>query len=177
MKRIRCPKCDEAILFDETKYECGRILVFECPECHKQFRIRIPQPKPQTAEEDTTSSDSEATVYGRVVVLENAFHFKQELELHEGDNVIGRLVKGTNANTPIKTVDPSMDTTHCVINVRIKPNGTPLFTLRDAPSNTGTFLHNEILSDRDRIVINDGDIITIGATTMILRIGEDKEEE
>ena len=47
MKRIRCPKCDESILFDETKYEPGRVLVFECPECHKQFKIRIPQPKPK----------------------------------------------------------------------------------------------------------------------------------
>ena len=46
MKRIRCPKCDEAILFDETQYEPGRSLVFECPECHKQFKLRIPMPKP-----------------------------------------------------------------------------------------------------------------------------------
>lgn len=175
MKRIRCPKCDEAILFDETKYERGRILVFECPECHKQFRIRIPQAKTQSSEDNNESnSTQQMPVYGRLIVLENAFHFKQELELHEGDNVVGRLVKGTNANTPIKTVDPSMDTTHCVINVRLKPNGTPIFTLRDAPSNTGTFLHNEILSDRDRIIIKDGDIITIGATTMILRIGEEE---
>ena len=54
MKRIRCPKCDEAILFDETKYEPGRILVFECPECHKQFKIRIPQPKSKNVTEENT---------------------------------------------------------------------------------------------------------------------------
>lgn len=45
MKRIRCPKCDQTILFDETQYEAGRILVFECAECHKQFKIRLPRSK------------------------------------------------------------------------------------------------------------------------------------
>ncbi len=167
MKRIRCPKCDEAILFDETKYEPGRVLVFQCPECNKQFKIRIPQPRPVA---DTASEDEqEDKVYGKLIVLENAFHLKQEIPLREGDNVVGRLVKGTTANAAIKTVDPSVDTTHCIITVKPDTKGKARFTLRDAPSNTGTFLHNEILGNRDHVIVNEGDIITIGATTMILR--------
>ena len=47
-----------------------------------------------------------------------------------------------------------------------------VYTLRDAPSLTGTFLMNEILNDKDRIRIENGAIITIGATTFILRIAE-----
>lgn len=176
MKRIRCPKCDEAILFDEQKYEPGRILVFECPECHKQFKIRMPQPKPTSLEQED-EADEEKRVYGSLVVLENAFHFKQIIPLYEGENVVGRLVKGTRANAPIKTVDPSMDTTHCVITVTPKADGTARYVLRDGPSNTGTFLQNEILGDRDRVNITEGDIITLGATTMILRVGNDAEEE
>lgn len=43
--------------------------------------------------------------------------------------------------------------------------------------NTGTFLQNEILGDHDRVNITDGDIITIGATTMILRTKDNDEEE
>lgn len=174
MKRIRCPKCDEAILFDETKYEPGRILVFECPECHKQFKIRIPQPKVAQPEDET--NEPEETIYGKLVVLENAFHFKQEIPLYAGENIVGRLIKGSHANAAIKTVDPSMDTTHCIITVTPRADGTACFVLRDAPSNTGTFLQNEILSDRDRVNITEGDIITIGATTMILRVGNEEEE-
>lgn len=176
MKRIRCPKCDEAILFDETKYEPGRILVFECPECHKQFKIRIPQPKVAQPEDET--NEPEETIYGKLVVLENAFHFKQEIPLYAGENIVGRLIKGSHANAAIKTVDPSMDTTHCIITVTPRADGTARFVLRDAPSNTGTFLQNEILGNRDRVNISDGDIITLGATTMILRVGnEDNEDE
>lgn len=174
MKRIRCPKCDESILFDETKYESGRILVFECPECHKQFKIRIPQPKVAQPEDET--NEPEETIYGKLVVLENAFHFKQEIPLYAGENIVGRLIKGSHANAAIKTVDPSMDTTHCIITVTPRADGTARFVLRDAPSNTGTFLQNEILGDRDRVNITEGDIITIGATTMILRVGNEEEE-
>ena len=175
MKRIRCPKCDEAITFDETQYEAGRVLVFECPECHKQFKIRIPQPKLSTESlTNTGDEEKEMPVLGRLVVLENAFHFKQEVMLREGENVIGRQVKGSSINAPIKTVDPSVDTTHCIITVKSQPNCTAKFILRDATSNTGTFYQNEILGSKDRVNLSEGDIITIGATTMILHIGLDE---
>ena len=39
MKRVRCPKCDNFITFDETKYEQGQSLVFECPECGTEVEI------------------------------------------------------------------------------------------------------------------------------------------
>lgn len=61
---------------------------------------------------------------------------------------------------------------HCVINVKRNKQGILIYTLRDAPSLTGTFLNNEILNDKDRIRIEDGAIVTIGATTFILRAAE-----
>ena len=45
MKRVRCPKCDNYIQFDETKYEEGQSLVFVCDNCKKQFGIRIGKSK------------------------------------------------------------------------------------------------------------------------------------
>ena len=41
MKRVRCPKCDNFITFDETRYEEGRALFFQCSDCGKEFGIRI----------------------------------------------------------------------------------------------------------------------------------------
>ena len=41
MKRVRCPKCDQYITFDEKKYSEGQSLVFQCPICGKQFGVRI----------------------------------------------------------------------------------------------------------------------------------------
>lgn len=94
-----------------------------------------------------------------------------------GDNVFGRYVKGSTINKPIETVDPSIDTRHCIIRVQRSKKGQLQYILRDAPSNTGTFYMNEILKDQDRIYLEDASIITIGATTLILRKGNPEEEE
>jgi hypothetical protein len=128
-------------------------------------------PKPVEEEQE-----EEAPVMGWLTVIENAFHFKQLLPLYLGDNVVGRQVKGTKATTPIKTVDPSVDTTHCILNVREKKNGEVVFTVRDAPSNTGTFVHNTLVGLKEQVRLEPGDIITIGATSMIFHTGLDEEE-
>jgi NAD-dependent SIR2 family protein deacetylase len=170
MKRVRCPKCDNYITFDETKYKEGQSLVFECEVCKKQFGIRIGQSKLRaTQKEEVLDENENAEAYGSIVVVENVFHYKQILPLKPGDNVIGRYVKGTSISTPIETNDPSVDTKHCIINVKKDKKGKLVYTLRDAPSNTGTFYMNDILTDYDRVRLEDGAIITIGATTLILR--------
>ena len=101
MKRVLCPKCENYLFFDETKYSEGQSLVFECEHC-----------------------------------------------------------------------DMSMDRRHCIINVKRNKQGKLVYTLRDAPSLTGTFLMNEILGDKDRVRMEDGAIVTIGATTFILHTAE-----
>lgn len=170
MKRVRCPKCDNYITFDETKYSDGQSLVFECDVCRKQFGIRIGTSKLKATQKEEVLDESEnSDAYGSIVVVENVFHFKQVLPLKLGDNVIGRYVKGTAISTPIETVDPSVDTKHCIINVKRNKQGKLVYTLRDAPSNTGTFYMNDILTDYDRVILEEGSIVTIGATTLILR--------
>lgn len=171
MKKVRCPKCNSYTIFDETRYQPGQRLVFVCSECNKQFAIKIPSPPPSngedSAQEDSPSIDS---WIGAIIVVENAFHYRQEIPLEMGENVFGRYVHGTNINKPIETVDPSVDTRHCIIRVQRGKDGQLQYILRDAPSGTGTFYMNEILRDQDRIRLQDGSIITIGATTLILKV-------
>ncbi len=65
---------------------------------------------------------------------------------------------------------------HCVINVSRDKKDKLKYVLRDGPSYTGTFVDNEILGDRERRVIEDGTLFTIGATTIILRTADSEEE-
>ena len=106
---------------------------------------------------------------GSIVVIENVFHYKQVIPLQMGDNVIGRYQKGNPINTPFETVDPSVDLNHCTINISRDKQGRLRYTLSDNNSNTGTFVDNEILGDRERRIIYDGTLFTIGATSIILR--------
>ena len=173
MKRIRCPKCENYLTFDETKYTEGQSLVFVCENCKKQFSIRLGKTKMKVPQKEECLDETEyKEAFGSITVIENVFGFKQVLPLQEGDNKIGRRCVGTVINVPIETSDMSMDRNHCVINVKRNKQGRLVYTLRDAPSLTGTFLNHEILGDKDRVRIEDGAIVTIGATTFILRAAE-----
>ena len=171
MKLLRCPKCDNYITIDETKYQVGQSLVFVCPSCNKQFGIRIGTSKlRKTQKEENAEETAESNGVGSILVIENVFHYKQLIPLQMGDNVIGRYMKGSGINCPIETNDPSVDMTHCILNVSRDKKGRLKYVLRDGPSNTGTFVDNEILGDRETRVIEDGALFTIGATSVILKL-------
>ena len=139
--------------------------MFVCEHCKKEFGIRIGKSKlANKHEEKTVDENAYSEEYGSIVVIENTFAFKQVIPLDLGRNEIGRYI-----NKPIETRDPSVDTFHCVITVKKSKSGKLQYILQDAPSETGTFYMNEILRDVDRIIMEDGAIITIGATTLILR--------
>ena len=176
MKRVRCPKCDNYITFDETKYAAGQSLVFQCPECGKQFGIRMGVSKLRdTQKEETKNLNSQDapidSEYGSIVVIENVFHYKQVISLKMGANTIGRYMKGSKINTPIETNDPSMDLHHCTLTVS-RRKGHLEYSLADGPSNTGTFVDNEILGVKERRILTDGSLFTIGATSIILKTPE-----
>ena len=65
-----------------------------------------------------------------------------------------------------------MDMTHCRISVGRDKKGRLRFTLSDGPSNTGTFVDNEILGDKERRIIYNDTLFTIGATSIILKVAD-----
>jgi DNA-directed RNA polymerase subunit RPC12/RpoP len=201
MKRVRCPKCDNYITFDETKYPTGQSLVFKCNECGKEFGIRIGVSKLRSTQKEeskeldalTSSLSARPSVactarnqpsslipqpssLGYLIVIENVFHYKQVLPLHMGDNVIGRYQKGNPANCTFETVDPSVDLNHCTVNVSHDKRGGLRYTLIDNNSNTGTFVGDVELHPRERRIIEDGTLFTLGATSIILRTSDIEED-
>lgn len=177
MKRVRCPKCDNYITFDETQYAPDKSLVFQCSACGKEFGIRIGVSKLRNTQKDEVLDEqTNAQKYGSIVVIENVFHYKQVIPLCMGDNIIGRYMKNSGINCPIETRDPSIDMTHCTINVSRDKRGALIYILRDGPSYTGTFVGNDILGDRERRIITDGTLFTIGATSIVLRAAENQGE-
>jgi len=177
MKRVRCPKCDNYITFDETKYEAGQSLVFKCDQCGREFGIRIGVSKLRNTQKDENPDEQEnAEGCGSIVVIENVFHFKQVLPLRMGNNVIGRYQKGNPINTAFETVDPSVDLNHCTINVSRDKRGGLRYTLMDNNSNTGTFVGDVELQPRERRIIENGTLFTLGATSIILRTADVEED-
>jgi len=144
--------------------------VFKCPDCGKEFGIRIGVSKLRNRQKDENPDENaNEEGCGSIVVIENVFHYKQVIPLRMGDNVIGRHQKGNAISTPFETVDPSVDLNHCTITVSRDKRGNLKYTLKDNNSNTGTFVDNVELSQKERRVIEDGTLFTIGATSIILR--------
>ena len=150
--------------------------MFQCPDCGKQFAIRMGVSKLRDRQKDE-HPDEQANEEGcgSLVVIENMFHYKQVLPLRMGDNVIGRYQKGNPINTAFETVDPSVDLNHCTVTVSRDKRGQLRYTLKDNNSNTGTFVDNIELTPRERRIIADGTLFTIGATSIILRASDSEE--
>lgn len=174
MKRVRCPKCDNYITFDETKYQENQSLVFECTECGKQFGIRIGTSKLHNeAKNSDATADEETSECGHIVVIGNVFHDKQIIQLGMGDNAIGKYTKSNKVKCQFETRDPSVDMLHCIVNVSRDKHGKLKYILRDGPSYTGTFVDNEVLGVNEKRVIFDGSLFTLGATSLILHAVEE----
>lgn len=169
MKRVRCPQCSQPVSFDETKYAEGGTIVLTCNSCGKRFGIRKSAPKPAKQEQPADGNLEEGN-FGTIIVIENVFHYKQELPLRLGVNKIGRYQKNNPINVPIMTDDPSVDLLHCTITVSRNKNNKLKYVLKDGPSFTGTFVDNEILGDHEMRIIEDGQMFTIGATSILLQV-------
>lgn len=164
MKKVRCPRCDNFISFDETKFQNGSSPFFECHHCGRKFGIKLKTPN--------KTDNREAC--GSITVLENGFCHKQELPLFTGQNVIGRRSRGNDIEVPIETGDPSIGRNHCIIDIKRKKDGSLLYVLRDFPSLTGTFIGNYCLGKNERVNLDDFAVVTCGATTFIVN---QKQEE
>lgn len=166
MKKVLCPRCDNYLTFDETKYTTNGIIHFVCPYCGRRFGVRLGSKEADAAKMVTSNKE----ICGSITVIENQFCYKQNLPLFIGRNIIGRRSKGTDVEVPITTGDMSMDRQHCIIDIKRSKNGRLIYSLRDFPSLTGTFLYHEILEDKDIITLTGEPIITIGATTFIVNM-------
>ncbi|WP_280748559.1 FHA domain-containing protein [Parabacteroides sp. PF5-9] len=178
MKRVFCPKCDNQLTFDETKYADGQVLAFVCPQCTAQFKIKIGRKVVRTATGEEKEVKEPDFSYGWITVIENTFAFKQELPLVLGENVIGRRNKDTDGvDIPIITSDPSMGRKHCIIHTKQDSEGQLYYSLRDNSSMTGTFLGNTLLGKKEQVTIDEGAVVTIGATTFVLHTPQGEETE
>ena len=161
MKRVFCPKCDNQLSFDETKYPEGKVLAFVCPQCGAQFKIKLGRKVVKTATGEEIEVKEPDFSGGYITIIEN-----------------GRRNKDTEGvDVPIITSDPSMGRKHCVINVKKDANGKFVYMVRDFPSLTGTFVKNVLVGKKEQVRIGEGTIVTIGATTFILHSANEGEEE
>lgn len=175
MKHLRCPQCQHVISFDETICEPGRVMVLKCTSCGKKFgvRIKVKAQVPQEGKDEQevrAEEDPKSENCGQIVVIENNYCYRQVFSLHMGDNLIGRQKENYVVDCPVESGDLNIDYRHCVISVSRKKNGQLQYVLHDKPSNKGTFVDGVRLEPKERRVIEDGSVFTIGLTSVMLKL-------
>ena len=170
MKKIFCPKCDTAIPL--SREHLSKLIAqgeerisLVCPQCAHQLNLRLRLPQGQT--KATKQSRPDRPSVGHLVVLENVFGYKQLFPLFLGDNHIGRRNRDTQTDIPVITADPSMDRHHACIRVTEGKTGRLRYALSDDDSRVGTFVGGRILESREWCSLEPGDVITLGATSII----------
>lgn len=181
MKFIVCPFCKARI--SEDKFPASRKarqrIVMLCPTCMRRlaFTIRTPEEENANHSLETTSEEERVSTGVSLEVVENRFAFATRFPLFEGGNRVGRYNdKYTDLEVAIRSTDPSMDRIHCTIYVEPSSSNDYGVYVMDENSLTGTFVNTREVEQGEKCLLHHGDVITLGATTILFSYPSQSKE-
>lgn len=155
-KTITCPKCRG--ILEVTNPQGQATLLISCPnpQCGAKLRVTFDTGMTQIAQSEANSRVAGYLQQGPLC-----------LKLLPGRNTIGRMSQKHEATLEVTTDDRSVSRLHCQIDVITTSSGRVKAVLSDIRSNEKkelkpTLLGKEPLLDGDRLVLTNGDTITIG---------------
>ena len=93
----------------------------------------------------------------------------RSIPLANGRNIVGRKAETKKATVEIPTDDLYMSRQHCVINISYGADGTTKATLSNYQNKNRTAVNGRVINGQDKILLSDGNQITLGRTTMIFK--------
>lgn len=106
-------------------------------------------------------------------IIETQFTKPQQIQIPEGKSLFGRYNPKSKAELQVLTADPSIDRQHCYF--MLSKKGT--LEVMDNDSMTGTFVNGEEIVLGERRRLHHGDVLTFGATTAIIHLSAEDEQE
>lgn len=186
--KVTCPVCKAPL---KVKYNEGaKHIRFKCSECGAPLRVDFSsQQEPQEAHtvlvppQQNPVSDgatqlvgtpSGATVLGspqQAVSKSLKLVFSGiDYPLVEGQNIIGRQAKTSNASIQLPTSDRYMSRQHCCIRVSTLPDGSKKAVLSNYKNKNSILINGTAIQDGDQIRLQDGDQVTMGHTTITFKM-------
>ncbi len=165
---IICPQCHVRLSVTNSKNE--EVKRIKCPNCGKQIDIPFKRHVREDGETQLggvpTGGETQlppVSVSRKKAYLEfNGVRYNLEI----GRNTIGRKAKTSNADIQLETDDLYMSRQHAIINVRRLPNGGITTSVTNDQNKNATTVNGMELAKADEIVLNDGDQIKMGETTV-----------
>lgn len=168
-KRIKCPVCGAILDVKNSQSESVKQIV--CPNCKSQLKVSFSESCNDGATQYFGGSSAEDTMYFGGGDKQSASECwlvcnDTKYGLKTGDNIVGRQASTSQATIQIACGDRYMSRQH----IRITVTRVSLTQYRAVLSNyhnkNATCVDGQPVADGDLILLNDGDKIKIGNTTI-----------
>ncbi len=166
--KVKCSKCQVILRIDETKLPKNKNkTTVKCPKCKHSVVFTIPKEIQNKDDEDRTEISDTKNSYVSGLLIERGTN--KEHPLKRGNNIIGR-----QGDISVAT-DRYMSKQHCLIEMNVEVWGVE-FVLSDdgsatgKPSTNGTFINDKKISEYDKIVLKDNDVIKAGHTYFTVKL-------
>jgi hypothetical protein len=159
-KTITCPKCSGILEVTNPQEQPAVLITCPNPQCGAKLRVAFEIGHTQLAQPEANNKVAGYLQQGELC-----------LQLQPGRNTLGRMSQNHEATLEMATDDRSVSRLHCQIDVTTTASGRVKAILSDLRSSEKmrlkpTLLGKEPLLDGDRLVLVDGDTITIGNQTL-----------
>ena len=189
IKRIQCPNCHQGLEVRNSKNE--DVKRFKCPACDTPLKLFFKPQQPQA-----TSNGGETQLGGSInngggetqlggysigstqlytppqpkAVSVCLVYNGKEYPLSDGRNIVGRAGTTSQATVQIDTPDRYMSRQHCIIDVATLSDGMKKAVLGNYQNKNITAVDGHEVFNGDEIRLTDGNVITMGHTTITIKI-------
>lgn len=171
---IICPYCGAKLKVELPNANLERVEHLVCEECHKPIALYAKKAQAlihsDRAIKAISLEDSSLDTGINLEFLENEFAPTQSLKVPEGKSILGRYNPKSTAQLQLMTSDPSMDRNHSILQLTKKG----VLSIQDNDSMTGTFVNGLELEPGEIRRLWDGDVLTLGATSVIIHLPEEE---
>lgn len=172
VKRIKCPNCGSILEVRNSKNETVKLIT--CPQCKVTLSVKFKHLEPLEAH---TCLAKNQQIGGETQLQPQNTQTKtaclevggRTYKLSEGVNVVGRKASSSQATVQIDTSDKYMSRQHAKIVVTRMPGGKFKAVISNDRNKNISTIDGQDLLQGDAIVLNDGDRIVMGETTVIYK--------
>lgn len=194
--KIKCPTCGKVLTLQDAPGINSK--PFICPGCKEKHIVGncprpIVKPKPAITSEETqyngasmANTGGEETQFGSSLshhsnseetqivsstvaklgcIVDSLGH---QYALAIGINTVGRKASSSPATVQIAVDDRYMSRNHAIIEVQ-NAGGQIIHILKNGANKNPSYLNDQLLADGDQMILNNGDRIKLGMTTLTFK--------
>lgn len=171
MTRINCPYCGKETESRVPSAAQTKPIKTVCRHCHRPIAVYAREADMQMHVDRSIRAVTvlqgdflNEKVY--LEVVESDLADPQILPVPVGDSVLGRHNKNSTADLQVLTDDVDLGRNQA--RIQLTEKGT--LTVADFGSNAGTYVNGLLLQPQDRMRLEDGDVLMMGSTTIIVHL-------